>query len=219
MCGRYTVGTEEENIRFREIIREANENFNPAARADAASDDGRYPVVRPNGEIRPGDFAPALRAIDGLAGAQWMQWGLRGFNGKTIINARGDSLEKPLFRLSANAFRCLLPAAGYFEWRKADGQKYRIQPETGGAFYLAGLYMTRETTPWMQGFEPRFVIVTRDAEGALSSLHTRMPLCFQDDERRDAWLTDARAARELIAEPPMRMLARAAGAEQLSIFD
>ena len=41
-----------------------------------------------------------------------------------MINARAESIhEKPAFRRSFRRQRCLVPADGYYEWKKVAGGK------------------------------------------------------------------------------------------------
>ena len=60
-----------------------------------------------------------------------------------LINARRETVvEKPAFRKAAATRRCLLPADGYYEWRKtADGKvPYFLHAPDDGVLAFAGLY-------------------------------------------------------------------------------
>jgi putative SOS response-associated peptidase YedK len=47
--------------------------------------------------------------------------------GYKLINARGETVAtKPSFRSAFKSRRCLIPANGFYEWKKLDGSK---QPE------------------------------------------------------------------------------------------
>ena len=51
--------------------------------------------------------------------------------GTRMINARSDSVaKKPVFRGAFAKRRCLVPADGFYEWRKGDGPKAPKQPYT-----------------------------------------------------------------------------------------
>ena len=69
--------------------------------------------------------------------------------GSRMINARVESLaEKPAFRRALVSRRCVVPAEGYFEWKKPDGsapprtpkQPFWIHAEDGSPLAFAGLY-------------------------------------------------------------------------------
>lgn len=123
------------------------------------------------GEIFPSDVAPVI-ARDG---AQLMKWGYTGYKNR-VINARSETaFEKPMFRGSLMAKRCLIPASGYYEWqRTACGakakQKYALSIP-GQPLYMAGLWREEKSEAL-----PLFVILTREAGPDIASIHDRMPV-------------------------------------------
>lgn len=198
MCGRYTTGTEIENIRFREIINEANEALGfekLTARAD--------------GDVYPTDVAPALIDIGGAERATGMRWGFRGQTG-LIINARSETaLEKPMFADSARRRRCLIPATGFYEWDSKKA-KYLCSVFDAELFFLAGLYR-----PGANALN-EFVILTRDAYGDARDIHSRLPLIITDLK---SWLFDARAtSRILSGGGEVRLNIKRETPEQISLF-
>ena len=63
--------------------------------------------------------------------------------GARMINARIETVtEKPAFRKAAARRRCLLPAAGYYEWQKTENGKvpYFLHDPDGRLLAMAGLY-------------------------------------------------------------------------------
>ena len=92
-----------------------------------------------------------------------------------------------MFRESYHARRCLIPASGWFEWdhREKRPPRYRFRSKKSPWLWLAGLY--RVDNPQ----EPRFVVVTRQAKGALADFHDRMPLCFLPGEE-ERWMAYTR---------------------------
>jgi hypothetical protein len=64
-------------------------------------------------------------------------------SGPLLINARAETVaEKPAFREAARKRRCLIPADGFYEWRReADGRKqpFWITPAAGGLIAFAGI--------------------------------------------------------------------------------
>ena len=129
MCGRYTTGTEVENIHFREIMDEANRTMQGENEV----------ILRENGDVYPGDVAPVMLTISSKSMFTGMRWGFD-FDGKKVINARSETAhEKPAFRQSLAAMRCLVPVMGYYEWN-ARKEKFLFTDPNGDIFYLAGLY-------------------------------------------------------------------------------
>ncbi|MBQ4088654.1 MAG: SOS response-associated peptidase [Clostridia bacterium] len=179
MCGRYTTGTEVENIRFREIMDEANRTMQGENEV----------ILRENGDVYPGDVAPVMLTISSKSMFTGMRWGFD-FDGKKVINARSETAhEKPAFRQSLAAMRCLVPVMGYYEWN-ARKEKFLFTDPNGDIFYLAGLYRFGA-----DGFK-EFSILTRDAYGEYGEIHDRMPLIIREKE---LWLRDASQSRRLLA--------------------
>ncbi|TDN92808.1 SOS response-associated peptidase [Microbacterium sp. BK668] len=114
--------------------------------------------------------------------------------GARAFNARAEELEdKPMFRKALEKRRAVVPASGYYEWKKAGDQKipHYIHPGDGSPMFFAGLYEW-----WKDAAKPdddpdrwvlSFTILTRDSIGRLGSIHDRMPL-FLDADHADAWL-------------------------------
>jgi len=110
-----------------------------------------------------------------------------------MVNARSETvLTLPSFRAAARYRRCLVPAQGYYEWRKeADGRKTRFYFSLPGApvLALAGIY---ERTVAAGGeVRDTVAILTRTAVGAAASVHPRMPLLIAP-ETMGAWLDPGR---------------------------
>lgn len=129
-----------------------------------------------------------------------------------LINARAESMaDKPAFRDALRNTRCIVPASGYYEWRKRpDGSRwpYYIANVDGGTMAFAGLYAT-----WAgpNGEEIDTVcIVTTRPNPEISAVYDRMPALLAGDAV-DAWLNtrdvEARDALKLIAPAPAGTLA------------
>jgi putative SOS response-associated peptidase YedK len=108
------------------------------------------------------------------------------------FNARGETLaEKPMFREAFKQHRCLVPAAGFYEWREQDGHKYPffIKIAEDEVMIFGGLWaewVDPETGELMHSFS----IVTSAANDLLTYIHNgklRMPLIL-DKKHEDAWL-------------------------------
>jgi putative SOS response-associated peptidase YedK len=124
-----------------------------------------------------------------------MRWGLVPHWVKDIrtaqrpINARAESLaEKPMFRPLLLSGRCLVPASGFYEWKKEGKHKapfYFHLPESP-LFAFAGLYDT-----W-KGPEGKFLltytIITCEPNALLAEVHNRMPVIL-NRANEERWLS------------------------------
>lgn len=101
-----------------------------------------------------------------------------------FINARAETAaERPAFRGALRHRRCLVPADGFYEWRKEGGRRvpYYVRLRDGEPFAFAGIW---EVGP---GGEPGFAILTTAANDRLRPLHDRMPVILPR-EAEEAWL-------------------------------
>ena len=94
-----------------------------------------------------------------------------------LINARRESVrDKPAFRAAFARRRCLLPADGYYEWRR-DGtrkQPYYLTSRDGAPLAMAGLFEV-----WAPPEGERLwtcTILTTQAADELGHIHDRTPL-------------------------------------------
>lgn len=173
------------------------------------------------GDATPGMMLPGIvrsRSSAGNSGAQSsagvtdvqdLFWGLKGTDGKLIINARAESAaDKPMFSESIMHRRCLLPAAGFYEWDR-DKTRFVFKRTDGKPMYLAGFYD-------LSANKDSFVILTTAANKSMEPVHDRMPVMI-DAVNAQAYLTDAAAALDMLKEP-MPELERSSDYEQLSLF-
>ena len=109
-----------------------------------------------------------------------MRWGFPGAHG-LLINARSETVSKlPAFRESFQARRCLVPADGFYEWKKLGRERhpYLIELADGRPFSLAGIHDGQQ-----------FVVLTTTANPLLEFLHTRMPVILPPESYSD-WLQE-----------------------------
>ncbi len=99
--------------------------------------------------------------------------------GGVTINARSETASRTtMFRDAFRDGRCLVPADGFFEWRREGrvNQPYLFRKEDRGLFLMAGLCQ-----------EGRYVVLTRDSEGEVRDIHDRMPVLIEAEDAR-RWL-------------------------------
>ena len=124
-----------------------------------------------------------------------MRWGLVPHWAKDFgalphpINARAESLmEKPMYRSLIKSSRCLVPASGFYEWKKEGKRKipfYFTLPDEP-LFAFAGLY---DTWRGADGHElVTYTVVTCEANALLSGIHNRMPVILAR-ENENRWLS------------------------------
>jgi putative SOS response-associated peptidase YedK len=109
--------------------------------------------------------------------------------GNQMINARSESAhEKPAFRSAFKRRRCLIPADGFYEWRKEGSDKIPmfIHLKNRPIFALAGLW---EIWHSGEGDEIRTcTILTTEANSFMETIHNRMPVILRKEDY-DFWLS------------------------------
>jgi putative SOS response-associated peptidase YedK len=122
------------------------------------------------------------------------------------INARAETLsDKPSFKELLQNRRCLVPASGFFEWKK-EGKKtipFYIHLPNTPLFAFAGLY---DQWAGSDGNLIRtYTIVTTAPNELVAKVHNRMPSILLP-EHEDRWLSktplNAEALNEILAPFP-----------------
>lgn len=135
-----------------------------------------------------------------------MRWGLIPFWAKEaaigykMINARGETAsEKPAFREALKSRRCLIPADGFYEWKKLEKTKqpYCFTVGSEGLFAMAGIW-DRWKSPDGSIIETCSILTT-SANDLVRDVHDRMPVILPL-ESYDLWLDPGFTNREGIVE-------------------
>ncbi|AXS39564.1 SOS response-associated peptidase [Breoghania sp. L-A4] len=179
MCGRYSLKDSPTDVRARFLY-------------------GEQPNFPPRYNIAPTQPIAIVRAQHGARHFALVRWGLIPGWAKDpstlplLINARSETaLVKPAFRGSMRHHRCLIPANGFYEWRRGPGgakQAYWIAPKDGGLVGFAGLWCD-----WMgaDGSEiETAAFLTTQANATVAPIHDRMPVVI-DPADFDRWLDTA----------------------------
>ncbi len=159
------------------------------------------------------NIAPTQRSLivrdtgDGREGtmARWgfiPPWRKPGESGPEPINARSETA--PTGRMFAPAVRrqrCIVPASGFYEWQKVEGEKvkrpHNIVPTDADVFALAGLW-----SRWAPAdAEPveSFTVLTCAPNATMQPIHNRMPVILPAD-LVGQWLDPAIDDAETIAQ-------------------
>ena len=174
------------------------------------------PNFPPRYNIAPTQPVPIVRIVQGRRRFALVRWGLvpswaKEFpKGAPLINARGETIkEKPSFRGGFRHRRCLMPADGFYEWRRGEGppQPFMVRRKDRAPFAMAAIW-----EDWMgvDGSEVETcAIVTTSANDTLKPIHHRMPVIL-DPEDWKAWLdtddTLVRDAAQLLKPAPDDLL-------------
>ena len=171
MCGRFTL-----HSRDRIKLKGLNTLDLPF--------EARYNIAPSQEILAIADFGKGIEA-------RMLTWGLIpswSTDGTPFINARAETLEeKPSFSESFRFRRCLIPANGFYEWKRAGREKrpYYIQSIDRGPVMFAGIWDT-----WGNRGDviTSCAIITTAANEIVEPLHDRMPAILVP-ESYDVWLS------------------------------
>tara|TARA_B100000674_G_scaffold151116_1_gene120249 strand:+ start:108 stop:761 length:654 start_codon:yes stop_codon:yes gene_type:complete len=173
MCGRFVLETP---------LKATAENFNAQL--------ARSFITVPNYNICPSENVSVVVSNCEQRRLGQMRWGFIPHwyksitDGPLLFNARAETLaEKPAFRDACRNRRCLIPADGFYEWKKIEGSKSKpvyIKRSDRQQMIFAGIWQF-----WGDGENKlaACTILTVPASGQISGIHHRMPLFIE----RDNW--------------------------------
>ena len=175
MCGRFTMRhtTDQVAMRFgvETVAAEMTQRYNIAPTQPVA-------VVTEN----------SPRALSLMKWGLIPSWAKDPAIGNKMINARAETLaEKPSFKTAIVRRRCLIPADGFFEWRRegAHKQPMFIHDADDGLFAFAGLWDVWRSP---EGEEVHScAIITVAPNPLMATIHDRMPAMLEK-ENEAAWL-------------------------------
>jgi putative SOS response-associated peptidase YedK len=214
VCGRYaatkdpaTLAAEFDALDTMEDHVPATD-YNVAPTKDVVAVVQRHPRDGSDGTGEP-DPSTTVRSLRVMRWGLIPAWAKDRSIGARMINARSETAATTsAFRTSVAKRRCLIPADGWFEWRR-DGkakQPFFMTRPDGHSIAMAGLW-TVWRDPAQQDGPPvvSAAVLTTDAIGQLSDIHDRMPLLMTPDSW-ESWLDpDADSAddvTELLGTPP-----------------
>ncbi|NKY41074.1 SOS response-associated peptidase [Cellulomonas septica] len=218
MCGRYASFREDQALADEFAIATVADDVRllPPSWNVAPTDGVRMVVERADKET--GEITRQLRV------ARWglvPSWAKDPSVGARMINARVESVaEKSAFSRPFAARRALLPADGYYEWKKPEPgaltrtkQPFYLHPADDDLVALAGLYEFWKDPTKSDDDPDRWLVsatvITRPASDEHAHIHDRQPLMLRRDDW-DAWLdpsAGADEARRLLEAPSPRLIA------------
>ncbi|MDE0377613.1 MAG: SOS response-associated peptidase [Rhodospirillales bacterium] len=165
--------------------------------------------LRPRYNVAPGQDVAVVRAADPGSGSgagpgrglAMLRWGLIPAWAKDpaiawkLINARSETAaEKPSFRSAFRQRRCLIPADGFYEWQRRDGNKqtWLFGLPDDAPFAFAGLWeqwripegaaLTGSLAERNPGDTVETcTILTTAANDTVAPVHGRMPVILPPD--------------------------------------
>ena len=168
MCGRYTLSSTPAriNVRFEvSVDPDWKPSYNVAPGTQVLMIRGDAETGERIGEAAYWGFTPA--------------WFKPGGRTPRPINARSEGVaSKPMFRNAFARRRCILPADGFYEWKKLNQgkQPWLIRLRDGDVFGFAGIYEPgNETTD----NRPSCAILTSEANTMMREIHARMPVIIE----------------------------------------
>lgn len=165
--------------------------------------------------VAPSQLIPAVRAnSENNRELVRLVWGLVPFWAKErrigyrMINARAESIaQKSAFKVSFRRRRCLIPASGFFEWRRTEDkgkQPYFVRLKNRDLLAFAGLWdrwKDRESGEEIESC----TIITTEANELVRRLHDRMPAVVRS-EHYGQWLdpgtTEPKRLQKLLGPYP-----------------
>lgn len=207
MCGRFVSASPPDQI---------------ARYFDAAAPEA---LLEPSYNVAPTNDVYAVLADGGVRRVDAFHWGLVPVwardpkVGSRMINARAETLaEKNAYKPAFRRRRCLIPADGFYEWRKVPGQKrkqpYYVTRTDGEPLVFAGLWEVwkgpKDAAGERTGDPLRScTIITTSANETMRPVHDRMPVILPPsawDEWLDPDNDDIDTLGRLLVPAPPRLI-------------
>ncbi len=186
MCGRYTLT--DPDPRYLKM------RFDVSEKAKVSE--------KPRFNIAPTDSVLAIREHDGERDFGRLRWGLvrPGETPKSvkrpIINLRAETVKNGAFKSAFEERRCLVPADGFYEWRKdEDGKRpIWITLPDHELFAFAGLWSESKDDDGNELIS--CTIITTEPTEEMRPIHNRMPAILPR-EAEGTWLAPDADLKEL----------------------
>ncbi len=152
--------------------------------------------VKPSYNISPTQTVPAIIIHDGVRVMQRMKWGFIPAQAKDVNSvfrykthqARSEAVfSKPIWQGAIRTKRCLIPANGFYEWRRASDGKHAfyLHPTTQTLFAFAGIY--GEWTDPEGNVHGMCAIITTASDSNSDQIPSRLPVIV-DPADESTWL-------------------------------
>ena len=197
MCGRYYRRSDKQKIAEAFHVAQVDDFVLPPWDYNVAPT-SMQPIIRNNRDTGERELVS-------------LRWGLIPFftkaltdvKGISTINARAETVAKsPTYREPFKKRRCLVPASGFYEWKRLDPknrQPFAFDLANGKMMGFAGLWDAWKDPAngqWLQ----TFTIITTEANELMAPVHDRMPVILHPSNF-DRWLDRGETDR-----PPFDLL-------------
>ena len=161
----------------------------------------------PNYNVCPTVQVACVTSGDGTRHLRPMRWGFvphwykKLSGGPLLINARSETIaEKPAFRAACRARRCLIPADGFYEWERREGETplpWWVTRQDGAPMVFGAIWQD-----WSVGDETHVTcaIVTTPANATMAPVHHRLPLILGPADW-PLWLGEAGTGAARLMQP------------------
>jgi len=174
-------------------------------------------LTSPRFNIAPTQAIPVVRQdADHQNRLDMLRWGLipswtkETKPGAPLINARSETIaEKPAFRHAIRCRRCLIPASGFFEWRREGTVKVPeyIRLKDGSPMVFAGIWDSWKAPDGAT--VESCAILTTASNTLVALLHDRQPVILHPGEYSqwlDRHVTDSEGLKGLYRPYPADLM-------------
>jgi putative SOS response-associated peptidase YedK len=179
--------------------------------------------IAPSYNIAPTTMQPVIvpDRDTGERSLRIMRWGLIPVWAKdpkalglSTMNAKAETLmDKPMWKAPFKKRRCLVPADGFYEWKKLDAktkQPYAFRLKDGGPFAFAGVWEHWKAPDGALEWDT-YSIITTEPNELTATVHNRMPVLLRSFDY-DRWLDVSN-----VEHPPLDLL-RPFDANQMTAY-
>ncbi len=177
MCGRFTLASDTKELKA--VFYLARDVFNSIPRYNIA----------PGQDVLTVTSGPAGRDISVMKWGLIPHWSKESKSGFKMINARAETIDqKPAFMGAFLKRRCLIPADGFYEWKKTGGTKNPLYITLANQkiFAFAGIWEYWKTPEGSVIYS--CCIVTTAANDDIRAIHDRMPVILAGEREYSDWL-------------------------------
>lgn len=190
MCGRYRLSRRKQIIEEHFDTADWQDDWNPRYNVAPTQP---IPVIR----LHPEE---PVRQISSMRWGLIPNWARDASRAVSMINARSETAStKPAFRDPLKFRRCLIPADGFYEWKRTGTSKqpFCFEVNNGELFAFAGLWdgWKNPEGQWVK----TCTILTTMPNAVTSAVHDRMPVILPKDHH-DAWLDPGMNNVQVVSE-------------------